>query len=389
MTLSYPEILEVLKKRLLGVDLRLSIVKNLASITYAFLVLSRGGRSGNGRLSLSGIARALYANGTQKSRFKRLSRFLNNSLFSSEVIVPYLIYFVIGVPKEFLIPVVVDQTTIGTVQVLMAGVLFSGRVLPVAFACFVYEKLYKSQNMFEAGFLTLIIGSFHVGHKPVFVMDRYYGRLQLIRALNRMNGLYIARGKSNVILWVGSKARALARFPYKSGKAIRYSNIMYRKDRKEPIDLVIYYEKGFKDVWYLIVPAGSEKLLPTEEVVRLYRARMQIEQGFRDWKTHLGVRELKLQVNRDIRLNRLLFALTVAYILITLLGASSLGVSLRKRFETQRTKPRHGTTRSLSVLTLGAVMLSAADVYPDVITQLISIIRALKKMSVMALINTL
>jgi len=386
---SYPEILEVLKKRLLGIDLRLSIVKNLASITYAFLVLSSGGRSGNGRLSLSAIARALYAEGTQKSRFKRLSRFLNNNLFSSEVIVPYLIYFVIGVPKEFFIPVVVDQTTIGTVQVLMAGVLFSGRVLPVAFACFVYEKLYKSQNMFEAGFLTLIIGSFPAGHKPVFIMDRYYGRLQLIRTLNRINGLYIARGKSNVILWTGNKARALARFPYKAGKAIRYSNIMYRKDRKEPIDLVIYYEKGFKDVWYLIVPAGSEELLPTDEVVRLYRARMQIEQGFRDWKTHLGVRGLKLQVNRDIRLNRLLFALTVAYILIILLGASKLGVSLRKRFETQRTKPRHGTTRSLSVLTLGSVMLSAVNIYPDVLLQLISIIRALKKMSVLALINTL
>jgi len=34
-------------------------------------------------------------------------------------------------------------------------------------------------------------------------------------------------------------------------------------------------------------------------------------------------------------------------------------------------------------------MLSAVDIYPDVVTQLISIIRALQKMSVLALINTL
>lgn len=163
--------------------------------------------------------------------------------------------------------------------------------------------------------------------------------------------------------------------------------MVYRKDRKEHGDIVIYCEQGFKDVWYLIVAADSEAILPTKDVVKLYRARMQIEQGFRDWKTHLGVRGLRLKVDRDIRLTRLLFALSVAYLLLVLLGASTLGESLRKRFEIRRTKPRHGTTRSLSVLTLGAAMLAAADRFPEVIKQLLRIIQTLKKSSALSLIR--
>lgn len=278
-----------------------------------------------------------------------------------------------------------DQTTVGSVQVIMAGGIFSGRVLPIAFVCFLYEKIYKSQNMLETGFLTLIMASSPAMQKPIFIMDRAYGRLQLIRALNRMKGLYIARAKSNVIVWVGYRAKSLARFFYKAGKAIRYSNAIYRKDRKEPIDIVIYFEPKFKEIWYLIVPAGSEAILPTKEVVRLYRSRMQIEQGFRDWKTHLGVRGLKLKVDWDTRLTRLLFALSVAYLLLVLLGASSLGESLRTTFESRRTKPRHGTARSLSVLTLGAAMLATADRFPEVIKQLLRIINGLKSLSALLL----
>jgi len=39
----------MLERRFKEASLRLSILKNLASITYAFLTLSKGGRSGSGR----------------------------------------------------------------------------------------------------------------------------------------------------------------------------------------------------------------------------------------------------------------------------------------------------------------------------------------------------
>jgi hypothetical protein len=85
---------------------------------------------------------------------------------------------------------------------------------------------------------------------------------------------------------------------------------------------------------------------------------MQIEQSFRDFKTHLGLRGLPLQVEVAARMGRLLMAFCLAYILGVLLGDSPLGQRARQAFEIPRRHPRHGTTRTLSALTLAMLMLS-------------------------------
>ena len=93
---------------------------------------------------------------------------------------------------------------------------------------------------------------------------------------------------------------------------------------------------------------------------RLYRERMRIEQGFRDWKTHLGVRGLVLRVDPAARLTRPFLAMTLAYLLAMLLGAGPLGRHLSTRLETPRTTPRHGIRRTLSAYSLGALLLGLA-----------------------------
>lgn len=207
----------------------------------------------------------------------------------------------------------------------------------------------------------------------------------MINALNSIRVPYAIRLRSKVIVWLKGKAIALSRLRYKEGRAIRYSRVLYRKDRAEVVDLIIYKGWGFKEAWYLVVPSWWD--LPADEVVELYRERMQIEQGFRDWKTHLGVRGLKLKVNRDERLNRLLLSLSIAYILLLLLGFSSFASSVRRRFESPRRKPRHGTVNTLSVFTLAIAMLSAMEIFDDVIKQLTEIINTLKVKSALSLID--
>ena len=72
----------------------------------------------------------------------------------------------------------------------------------------------------------------------------------------------------------------------------------------------MYHDPDFQEPWCLLVSPDTEYCLPTEVVVDLYRQRMYIELTFRDWKTHLGIRGLRLEM-----------ALTVAYILAALLGS--------------------------------------------------------------------
>ncbi len=108
----------------------------------------------------------------------------------------------------------------------------------------------------------------------------------------------------------------------------------------------------------MLVPVAYRKLLETDLVVDLYRERMQIEQSFRDFKTHLGLRGLNLQIDIAPRMGRLLLAFCLAYILCVLLGESFLGQQARRAFELPRHSPRHGTRRTLSALSIAMLILS-------------------------------
>jgi hypothetical protein len=85
---------------------------------------------------------------------------------------------------------------------------------------------------------------------------------------------------------------------------------------------------------------------------------MQIEQCFRDWKSHLGLRGLHLQVDKSERLLRILMGFTLAYLIVLLLGTDPLAEKLRPHFERERHKPRHGTRKVLSVLSIALHVLS-------------------------------
>jgi len=122
---------------------------------------------------------------------------------------------------------------------------------------------------------------------------------------------------------------SLGRLPHRSGQAVRCRHALYHSRQAEPVDVIVYRQKGFQEAWFLTVPPDSESWLPAEQVVRLYRQRMQIEHCFRDWKSHLGLRGLHLQVDKSRRLLRLVMAFTLAYLLVLQLGQDPLAEKAR------------------------------------------------------------
>ncbi len=84
---------------------------------------------------------------------------------------------------------------------------------------------------------------------------------------------------------------------------------------------------------------------------------MHIEQGFRDFKTDLGVRGLQLQVRISERVERLLMAFTLAYALVVALGVSRLAEEARERLDDRRPAERHRTGCILSARTVAALPL--------------------------------
>jgi hypothetical protein len=254
------------------------------------------------------------------------------------------------------VPLILDQTTVRGIQTLLMGALFEGRVLPVAFSGFTYSKIQKSQNILEHALIVAVMSCFPPPTRPLLILDRGYARAALILALLKEGIPFLVRAKSNVLVYLCGQPQALARFRVKLGKPQRY-HILYQSQKKVPLDLIIFRGKGYQQTWYLLVPRNFPST--TEEIVALYAKRMSIEQGFRDWKTHLGVRGLIFRsIDPAPHLTRMLLAFSLCYLICLALGATEKAQEVRALLEIPRRKARHGTRRTLSALTIGILRLS-------------------------------
>ena len=336
--------------------IRVTILKNIALLTYALLTLFHGARGGNGWLSQAALARCLPLNTSAKGREQRLYRFLANPRLTPEVLIPLHVALVLGIQASGSIPLILDQTTVRSIQTLLIGAVFEGRVLPVAFSCFTYRLIRKSQNILEHSLILAVMSCFPAESRPLLILDRGYARVALLQKLAQTGIPFLVRAKKNVVVYFQGQPRALSRFPYQLGQIQRYT-VYYHSRAKEPLDLIIFRGLGYKETWYLLVPKAFGR--HEKEIVDLYAKRMSIEQGFRDWKTHLGVRGLVFRVSDPApHLTRLLLAFSLAYLICLGLGATEEAQQVRAFVEIPRHKPRHQTTRTLSALSIGILRLS-------------------------------
>lgn len=339
------------------------VLNNIIEVVTAMLLVLRIPRGWYNRLTLSGIARCMKTAGIFKIRYKRLDRFLRNKNFETEQTISGLLDLTYGNSSnsEDFLPLLIDQTAVGDVQVIAASFSYQGRAIPVATETFTYEGMRLSQKQVESNFFQRLQNTIGKYNNLLFIMDRGYTDEKNITTFNKQGQLYMIRGRSHVIIEYtgrgGKKRRiSLGRLPHKQGQAKRYSNVLYHDIKKVRVDIIVYRGKGFKEPWFLIIPPDCEDILSPKQVVDLYRSRMRIEVNFRDFKSWLGVRGLKLEVDKAEKIGRLLVCLAIAYVLLLVMGDSNLARQMRKDIEQLRRKRRHGTRRSLSVLTVALFM---------------------------------
>jgi hypothetical protein len=341
-------------------DLTLPIRKSLSLMTAGFLRLLASVIGGQGTLTLGALIRAMPSPHPFHSRENRLRRLLNNRRVDSRAVSSGLASLILG-GRRGCCPVLVDQTKSGATQALAAAVPYAGRALPLSVFTFDYplrERNVKSQNQLEHLFLLNLEESLPPQVAPVWIGDQGYARAMLFRQCEVEGRLYIIRGRKGTgVTWKGQrqKLHQLRCEPY---RAVRYEDVQYHFKRRVDVDVVVYWEPEFKKPWWLITPRKLRALASPEQVVELYRERMQIEQSFRDFKTHLGLRGLRLLVNVAERTGRLLVMFLLAYALAVILGDGKLAAEAREILERPRQQSRHGTTATLSALTIARQILS-------------------------------
>jgi len=69
------------------------------------------------------------------------------------------------------------------------------------------------------------------------------------------------------------------------GRRIWLPGALYGKEEQERVNLLAVWELGQKEAWFVASDLEDPRL-----VERLYRKRMKIEHGYRDWKHHLRLK---------------------------------------------------------------------------------------------------
>jgi len=207
------------------------------------------------------------------------------------------------------IPVIIDQTTLPMgYQSLFASIPYHGRALSFAFLIFHYSNINNSLNQIEKNFFTYITDLLKLhGLKPILILDRGYADVKIISYLKQLRVHYVIRVPNNVYIRLSGYEGILSGL-HQTGK---WHSICYQQQEKESVNLISFWGKdrtGQKELIYLVTS------LDPEEARHLYQLRMRIEEAFRDLKSVLGLKELRLKVSIEERLGRLVFCAVLAMV---------------------------------------------------------------------------
>jgi hypothetical protein len=261
-------------------------------------------------------------------RLKRLWRFLDNPRPDPADLMLRLTRLSCSVCRSpgLLLPVLVDLTYFQPFAVLSANVPRGGRALPVAWRAFRRDlrgepKL--SQNLIVEDLITQLRSRLGPAIQVVVVADREFAAARFFRFLKCQEMSFAIRVDAQTWLLHPTYSGPLGDIGLcPGGRRLWLEGGLYAKEEQEPVNLLAVWAQGQREPWFIASNLDDPRL-----VERLYRKRMKIEHGYRDWKHHLRLKGT-LKVRSAKHLGALLAALIVLYWFVCLLGQRLRGSPL-------------------------------------------------------------
>ena len=234
------------------------------------------------RTSLASIARAMKSGTSVRHRIKRVWRLVSNTGFRAEVVMEALARE--AEANEGMLAVALDWVELrNKCRALVAGLCRKdGRALPVAWKVIWNSHPESSQNAVEDEFLERLAGYFTDPSRVVIVADRGFRRASLLKHLESLGLHYVIRICENVRVAGERYEGVLGQHHLREGGEEDLGWVQYREDGIVTTRVVSRWARGAAEPWYLAT--SGEKSL--KRVCEIYAMRMEIEESFRDLKSH-------------------------------------------------------------------------------------------------------
>jgi Transposase DDE domain len=324
------------------------------------------------QLTVTALGRNLktHSKTDTKHDIKRMDRLVGNPHLHAErnVFYQYLLTQLVGQQKHPIL--MADWSPVPgneLFQLHRLSIPMGGRTLTVYEQCF-EEKLLNNTQVHNT-FLDEVEALLPEGCQPIILSDAIY-KTPWFEAIEAKGWYWVGRVRGNVQIAVDGKPFTGCNTVMKqaTGEARGLGQVLYSKKTKFPCQGVLYrgkakgthkkkkrggvskdtkslyYAEKAKEAWLLIshLPEGYNT---PKKVVKLYRKRMQIEEGFRDTKNQqYGIGLAQAKSKSTERYNNLLLIAALALFLLWCIGQTAVQQKYHHRL--QANTVRHKTVLS-------------------------------------------
>jgi hypothetical protein len=256
-----------------------------------------------------------------RHRIKRVWRLVSNTGFRAEVVMAALARE--AEANEGMLVVALDWVELrNRCRALVAGLSRKdGRALPVAWKVIWDSHPESSQNAVEDEFLEHLAGFFTDPSRVVIVADRGFRRASLLKHLEALGFHYVIRICENVRVAGRRYEGVLGKHELGEGGEEDLGWVNYREDG------IVMTRVVSRWAWYLAT-SGDKTL---KRVCEIYAMRMEIEESFRDLKSHrYGAALRYVELSEPARYERLLaiWAMSMWLLIAQGMGAIRRGLHL-------------------------------------------------------------
>jgi hypothetical protein len=267
------------------------------------------------RAVLSEWARELPVPTKFKHRLRRLWRFFARSRFEVTPLCSTITYWLVAALNgRAWIEVIMDWTKVKQHSILSLSIPYRKRGIPVLWHATDFTDE-PSMNQIERRCIVEFLRSMpaELRTRIVFVGDRGFGKTSLFVFLKKRGVRFVIRVQGKVWIETPRYRGSIRRLPRGAGGMRFLTGVRYQRTERICVNMVLKHETS--DPVYLVtnLPADAQ-------VLERYRQRMTIEEGFRDFKAEMHVKDLRVRHVRSVE--KVFLVHVIVYIAAMLVGST-------------------------------------------------------------------
>jgi hypothetical protein len=295
----YTKVLKVLKEML-----KLSHPGHVVTLAMliAGIVMSRNAQ-------LSSVSAETATEAKDKSIEMRLRRWVKHSGIDAEAIYMPFARQILEALSGLPVVLVMDGSQVGRgCMVLMVGVLYKKRALPLAWVVYQGKKGHTTaQRHIEA--LAKVLPLVPANCEVVLLGDAEYDTTEMLRWVEEKTTWdYVLRTSPQIYVQEGLQSQPIGAYPLAKGQVFQRNQVGFTQEAALSLNLIGWWSSRYDGPLYLVTSLSS-----SYQACKYYRRRFQIETFFSDQKSR-GFHIHKSHLSDPARLGRLLLAACLAYL---------------------------------------------------------------------------